>query len=180
MEVKNNLSNWVVGNLDNAVNTWNSKLNEIWTLVTQAPTEFKNGTIWNVVTNIHGAMQAIGLALIVLFFMVGVVKTCGSFHEIKKPEQALKLFLRFALAKIVVTYGLQLLMSIFEIVQGVISTIMTSSGFGGTTQTILPNELISAVESCGFFESIPLWAVTLIRRFNSYCTVFYNDFNCIW
>lgn len=174
------MSNWVVGNLENAVSTWNNKLNEIWTLVTQSPIDFKSGAIWNVVTNIHGAMQAIGLALIVLFFMIGVVKTCGSFHEIKKPEQAIKLFIRFALAKIVVTYGLQLLMSIFEIVQGVISTIMTSAGFGGTTQTVLPNELISAVESCGFFESIPLWAVTLIRRFNCYNIIFYNDFNYIW
>ena len=58
------------------------------------------------------------LALLVLFFVVGVVKTCGSFAELKKPEHALKLFIRFALAKGVVTYGLQLMMALFEIVQG--------------------------------------------------------------
>lgn len=43
----------------------------------------------------NGAVQAIGLALLVLFFVVGMVKTCGSFIEVKKPEHALKLFVRF-------------------------------------------------------------------------------------
>ncbi len=154
--------NWVVQNLQNALETWNSKLSEIWGLITQSPEQFKGGTIWNVIVNIHGALQAIGLALLVLFFVVGVMKTCGSFAEVKKPEHALKLFIRFAIAKIVVTYGLNLMLSIFKIVQGAISTIMTAAGLGGATQTTLPQGIINAIESCGFFESIPLWAVTLI------------------
>ena len=154
--------NWVVQNLENALDTWNSKLSEIWTLITHAPQQFKGGTIWNVIVNIHGAVQAIGLALLVLFFVVGVMKTCGSFAEVKKPEHALKLFIRFALAKGAVTYGLQLMLAVFNIVQGLISTIMTSAVFGTSTRTVLPSEIVTAVESCGFFESIPLWAVTLI------------------
>lgn len=156
------MSNWVVGNLQNAIDTWNDKLSEIWTLVTQSPTEFRGGAIWNVIVNINGAVQAIALALLVLFFVVGVMKTCGSFAEVKKPEHALKLFIRFALAKGLVTYGLELLMAVFKIVQGLVTTIMNSAGFGGASQTVLPSEIISAVESCGFFESIPLWAITII------------------
>lgn len=156
------MSNWVVGNLQNAIDTWNDKLSEIWTLVTQSPTEFRGGAIWNVIVNINGAVQAIALALLVLFFVVGVMKTCGSFAEVKKPEHALKLFIRFALAKGLVTYGLELLMAVFRIVQGLVTTIMNSAGFGGASQTVLPSEIISAVESCGFFESIPLWAITII------------------
>lgn len=154
--------NWVVQNLQNALDTWNSKLGEIWQLVTQTPETFKGGSIWNVILNIHGAVQAIGLALLVLFFVVGVMKTCGSITEVKKPEHALKLFIRFAISKIVVTYGLDLMLSLFKIVQGVISTIIQASGLGGATSTTLPQEIITAVEKCGFFESIPLWAVTLI------------------
>ena len=107
-------------------------------------------------------MQAIGLALLVLFFVVGVMKTCGSFVEVKKPEHALKLFIRFALAKGLITYGLELMMALFRIVQGTIDTIMNAAGFGAASQTILPAEIVTAVEDCGFFESIPLWAVTLI------------------
>jgi hypothetical protein len=154
--------NWVIDNLNNALQTWNDKMSEIWLLVTQSPTEFKGGGIWNVIIDIHGALQATGLALLVLFFVIGVVKTCGSFAEVKKPEHALKLFIRFALAKGVVTYGLELMMALFNIVQGIISTIMSSSGLGSATQTVLPNTIVQAVEDCGFLASIPLWAVTLI------------------
>ena len=154
--------NWVVQNLENALNTWNSKLAEIWILVTQTPETFKGGAIWNVIKNIYGGMQAIGLALLVLFFVVGVMKTCGSLTEVKKPEHALKLFIRFAIAKIVVTYGMDLMLSLFKISQGIVSKIMTVANITSSTKSTLPSGIITAIESCGFFESIPLWAVTLI------------------
>lgn len=154
--------NWVVQNLENALATWNDKLSEIWTLITQSPETFKGGAIWSVVVNIHGALQAIGYALLVLFFVIGTVKTCGSFADVKKPEHAVKLFVRFALAKGVITYGMELMMALLSIIQGVISSIMNAAGFGTPQETVLPAEIITAVEECGFFESIPLWAVTLI------------------
>ena len=74
----------------------------------------------------------------------------------------MKLFVRFAIAKGLITYGMELMMAILEIIQGVVSTIMNSAGFGSPQATVLPQEIITAVEDCGFFESIPLWAVTLI------------------
>ena len=154
--------NWIVQNLQNALNTWNSKLADIWNLVTQTPETFKGGAIWNVIKNIYGGMQAIGLALLVLFFVVGVMKTCGSLTEVKKPEHALKLFIRFAIAKIVVTYGMDLMMAIFKISQGIVSKVMTISKITSSTNSTLPTEMIKAIEDCGFFESIPLWEVTLI------------------
>ena len=154
--------NWVVQNLQNALGTWNDKLAEVWQLMTMSPENFKGGGIWNVILNINGAMQAIGLALLVLFFLAGVVQTSANLTDVKRPEHALKLFLRFAIAKGVVTYGLELMMAVFEIVQGVISKIMRTSGLGGASKTSLPAEMIDAIEDCGFFESIPLWAVTII------------------
>ena len=154
--------NWVVQNLENALETWNEKLAEIWHLITTTPQDFKGGGIWSVIVNINGAVQSIGLALLVLFFVAGMVKTCGSFTEVKKPEHALKLFVRFAIAKGAITYGMELMLALFNIVQGTISTIMSSAGFGSPQQTVLPAEMITTIEDCGFFESIPLWAVTLI------------------
>ena len=154
--------NWVVDNLNNALNTWNSKMTEVWQLVTQSPVDFKGGGIWKVITDINGALQAIGLALLVLFFVVGVVKTCGSFAEIKRPEHAFKLFIRFVLAKAAITYGMELMMALFNIVQGIISTIMNSSGFSQGNKSVLPDSIVTAINNCGFWQSIPLWAVTLI------------------
>ena len=153
--------NWIVGNLQNALDTWNGKLSEIYTLVTQNPSSFKGGTIWEIIVNINGALQAIGLALLVLFFVIGVVRTCTNFSELKRPEQAVKLFLRFAIAKGIVTYGLELMLAVFRIIQGIVSTIMAKSSFQASAM-ILPQEIITAIEDCGFFESIPLWAVTIL------------------
>ena len=154
--------NWVIQNLENALSTWNEKLTEIWSLLTTTPQDFKGGGIWEVIVDINGAVQAIGYALLVLFFVIGMVKTCSSFVDVKKPEHALKLFIRFALAKGLVTYGMELMLALFDIVQGVISTIMNSAGLGANSDTTLPDEMVTAIEECGFFESIPLWAVTLI------------------
>ena len=155
-------SNWIVGNLQNSLDTWNSKLNEIWTLVSTSPENFKGGNIWNVIVNIHGGLQAIGLALLVLFFVVGVMKTCGSITEVKKPEHAFKLFIRFAIAKVLVTNGLELMMAIFRIIQGTVNQIMNVVGIGSASVANLPQEMIDTINACGFFESIPLWAVTLV------------------
>ena len=154
--------NWVVQNLQNALETWNGKLADIWNLITQTPETFKGGAIWSVIKDIYGGMQAIGLALLVLFFVIGVMKTCGSFTEVKKPEHALKLFVRFAIAKIVVTYGMDLMLAVFKISQGIVAKIMSIANVTNSVNSTLPQSMITTIENCGFFESIPLWAVTLI------------------
>ena len=93
---------------------------------------------------------------------MGIMRQFNSFQEIKRPEQALKLFIRFVLAKAAVTWGLDLMMAMFTIVQGIISKIMIASGLNGNGATYLPQSMIQTIEDCGFWESIPLWAVTLI------------------
>lgn len=152
----------IIDNLINAIQTWNEKMAEIWLLLTQSPETFKGGVIWEIIVKVHGAMLSIGLALLVLFFVFGIVKTCTNMNEIKRPEQAMKLFLRFAIARGLVVYGMDFMKAIFEIIQGVISSIMNTVGVGTATETVIPQEIIDAVENVGFLESIPLWAVTLL------------------
>lgn len=157
-----NSGNWIIDNLMYALQVWNEKLAEIWNLIIQSPQSFKGGAIWNVIVSINGALKAIGTALLVLFFLVGVVKTAGSISEVKRPEHALKLFVRFAIAKGVITYGLDLMIAIFKIVQGVISTSMHTAGLGSITAVTLPSQITNAVNGLTFFQSIPVWAVSLI------------------
>lgn len=154
--------NWIIENLENALSTWNSKMAEIFQLLTQSPETFKGGGIWNVIVNIHDAVRAVGLGLLVLFFVIGVIKTCGSFTELKRPEVAIKVFVRFAIARAAVTYGLEVMMALFSIVQGLIARIMTAAGFSGAGDTVLPQSIKDAINDTGFFDSIPLWAVTLL------------------
>lgn len=154
--------NWIAEILQNALNTWNDKLSEVWALLTTSPEAFKGGGVWNVISNIHGGLKAIGYALLVLFFVMGAVKTCGSFTEIKRPEIAVKLFVRFALAQAAITYGMELLLALLSISQGVITNIIGASGIGGQAALSLPGGIITAIETVGFLDSIPLWIVSLL------------------
>lgn len=154
--------NWIVHNLQGALDTWNSKMGEIVGLLTTSPADFRGGGIWDAILTIHGAVQAIGLSLLVLFFLVGMVKTCGSFAEVKKPEVVFKLFIRFILAKAAIVYGLELMMAFLSVVQGMIGSMLSAVGFDGTSPTVLPPEMIEAIEGVDFLNSIPLWAVTLL------------------
>ena len=154
--------NWIIDNLNSALGTWNGKLAEIWTLISTTPEEFKGGGVWTVIEGINGALQAIGCALLVLFFVMGIVKTCSSFAELKKPEMVFKCFIRFVLAQAAVTHGMELMTALFKVAQGMISTIMTASGMSALTDTTLPDEMVTIIEDVGFLESIPLWAITLL------------------
>ena len=149
-------------NLNSALGTWNGKLAEIWQLLSTTPEEFKGGGVWTVIQGINGALQAIGCALLVLFFVMGIVKTCSSFTELKKPEMVFKCFIRFVLAQAAVTHGMELMTALFKVAQGMISTIMTASGLSALTDTTLPAEMVTIIEDVGFLESIPLWAITLL------------------
>ena len=157
-----NSGNWIIDNIMNALSVWNAKLQEIWLLITQNPESFKGGGIWSVVVSINGALKAIGYGLLVLFFVVGVMKTCGSFAEVKRPEHAAKLFIRFILAKAVVGYGLDLMMALFRIVQGVIFTTMNTAGLTTQAAVTMPEEMTAAIQALTFCQSIPAWAVSLI------------------
>jgi len=154
--------NWIVENIQNALSKWSEYLDIVWTLLTTPPQDFRGGGIWSVILNIHSSIQAIALALLVLFFLVGVVKTCGSFAELKRPEVAVKLFIRFIIAKVLITHGLELMLALFSIVQGVITTIMRASGVITSTGMAMPDEMVEKIEGLGFLASIPLWAVSLI------------------
>ena len=154
--------NWIVDNLNSALGTWNGKLAEIWTLLSTGPEEFKGGGVWSVIVGINDGLKAIGYALLVIFFVMGVVKTCGSFTELRKPEQVLKCFVRFALAQAAVSHGMELMTAFFTVGQGMVNTIMDASGLSALTDTTLPDEMVTIIEDVSFLDSIPLWAVTLL------------------
>ena len=152
---------WIADNLDNAFDTWNDKIAELWQLVGETPENFKGGHIWQVIQGINGSIQAIGLGLLVVFFALSVAKGTLNFADLKRPEQAIKYFLRFVGAKAAVTYGLSIMTTIFSICGGVVSSIAAQMG-GMTAAVKLPDGMRDTINGLGFFESIPLWFVTLL------------------
>ena len=154
--------NWIVENLENALATWNEKLAEIWQLVSMTPQEFKGGGIWNIVVQINDALQAIGYGLLVLFFAMGLFKNTVNFQELRRPEAALRYFLHFVAAKAAVTYCMPLMLAVFEICGGVVSTVAGQMGGMAGNVGTLPGEISAAIGNVGFLASIPLWLVTIL------------------
>ena len=154
--------NWIVEHLQSAFATWNSKLTEIWSLVTTTPQEFKGGGIWNIVVQINDALQAIGYGLLVLFFAMGLFKNTMNFQELRRPEAALRYFLHFVAAKAAVTYCMPLMLAVFDICGGIVSTVAGQMGGMAGNVGTLPGEISAAIGNVGFLASIPLWLVTIL------------------
>ncbi|MBR2553572.1 MAG: hypothetical protein IKE94_01810 [Aeriscardovia sp.] len=140
-------------------------LDKMWSILTTSPQNFKGGGIWSIITTINGVLGAIGTALLVLFFTVGVVKTCGSFAELKRPETAVKVFVRFVIAKALIDNGLTLMVDFVTIVQSVISKITASSSIGTALEFTIPSDVQASFESVGILDgAIPIWAVCFIAH----------------
>ena len=155
-------NNWVVDNLQNAFTTWNTKMEEMWGLLTQSPETFKGGTIWSTIVTINGGMQAIGYGLLVLFFAISLFRSAASFRDFQRPEYVVRHLIQFVLAKVAITYGMDLLTKIFAVCNGIVATAAGSIGGADGASITMPTEIIDAINSLGFLESIPLWAVTLL------------------
>lgn len=153
---------WIAENLIKSFDTWNDKLKEIWSLVSESPETFKGGAIWELAQNMNGALQAIGYGLIVLFFAISIFKSTANFQDFRRPEQALRYFIRFVAAKSAVTYGMDIMTALFAICGGIVSTVAGRLGSLTGAAVTLPDEIKTAIEEVGFWESIPLWLVTIL------------------
>ena len=148
--------------LQNALSIWNFIQRTIVGTIATSPESFRGGSVWPVIQSVYGGLQAVGYALLVLFFVIGVIRTCGSFAEMKRPELALKLFVRFAIAKGVITYGMDIMLTLMTIGQGIIRTIFNAAGLTDAGALTVPETVIDAVENSRLTDSILLLEVTLI------------------
>lgn len=150
MFVSGDTTPWLIEILQNALNTWNERLGQVFTILTTSPQSFGGGVIYDVIKSINGAMQSIGLSLLVIFLLVGVVKKSTSFEDMKRPEQILKLFLRFVIGKAVISYGMPLMSEILSVGLGIIANM-------GTTQIAnisLAPEIVAAAQDAGFMATL--------------------------
>ena len=147
-------NNWIVENLTNAFGVWNSKMTEMWSLLTESPQTFKGGTIWQTIVTINGGMQAIGYGLLVLFFAIGIFRSASGFRDFQRPEHLLRHFIYFVLAKLGITYGMDLLVDVFDVCSGIVATAAGSVGGLTGASVALPQEIADAIGDVGFLASM--------------------------
>lgn len=155
-------SNWIIINLQNALDTWNSKLMEIIRLLNVSPAQFKDGKVFSVIETLNRYFTSIGLSLLVLVFVIGVLRSTMDFRELKRPERAIGIFIRFALSKYIVSNSLNLALRLFEFVGGISENVISSLNVNVLSNSVLPSEIKEAVDNITFLESVPVWIVTLL------------------
>ena len=155
-------NNWIVDNLENALTTWNDKLAEMWTLLTESPPdlwgrhdlEYGNDHQWSHASH---RLRTAGAIPCHQHFQ----KLCN-LPGLSAPGYVFKHFIYFILAKLGITYGMDLMVNIFDVCNGIVATAASSVGGITNASAALPPEIITAIEDVGFLASIPLWLVTLL------------------
>lgn len=153
---------WTTELMEMALAIWNEKLAEVWTLLSMSPQEFKGGAVWNVAVSIHNGLLAVSYGLLILFFAMSIFKSAMDFHELKRPEVALRFFIRFAAAKVAVTYGMEIMGVLFTICAGIMQTVAGGLGDSIALSAELPDAIKEAVIDAGFVETIPLFLIAAI------------------
>ena len=110
---------------------------------------------------IHDVLQGLALGILVVCFLAGVFKTTATMAEFKRPEVAVKALVRFVLARILVVYGLELMMAMLDIAQGVVTTIIDNGGFSPEAMA-LPQAVKADVAEIGVIERDFAWGLTLV------------------
>ena len=154
--------NWIVENINNAFATWNEKVAEIWALIATSPQDFKGGGIWSVMVDINGGMKAVAYSLLILFTAMSIFSGTMNFKELRRPETALRYFIRFVATKTAITYCMDIMTLVFEICGNVAARVAENLGAAAGLQATLSDEMTQTIDSVGFFDSIPLWIVSLI------------------
>lgn len=153
-------NNWRTDLIEWALMIWSKILDEIHRILTLPINEFHPNVWQNTIMPIHDMVLGVALGLVGVFFFIQVVHSAASFAELKRPEVMVKILVRLVLTKTVVTYGLDLILSIFSAVQGVIGGIISSgfTKFDGFTAEMI--ELFNS--NVGLWNGMVLFAVALI------------------
>jgi hypothetical protein len=148
--------------LQDALTFWNEKYAEVVSMLTTTPTGFQDGTLWSVVRNVYNAISAIGLALVVLCWVVGVVKSVGTLTELKRPEVSVKVIVRLIIVQYVVTHALSIMMQFIKLANDIIKAVSDATGTSTTMNLTVPQEIIHATSSLGWINAIGPWCLSLV------------------
>lgn len=152
-----------VGLLQDALDIWNEYYTKIITILTTSPESLYSG-VWNAMKTINNYLSVIGVALVVIFFYIGLTKNVIRLEELRRPANFFGLFIRLVLAQAFVANSSQLLLKIMEIIQGCIVGISNLfGGFGSNGRVAaVPNEIVMLARDAGWSTGLGIWVLALI------------------
>lgn len=139
-----------------ALRFWGKCSDYIWGMLTSSLEGWKDGILWDIAVNVNDGIRYIAYGLLVIFFGCSLIRESVSFSDMKRPENILRLFLRYIIAKAVITYGMTLMGTIYKIAGGIVSKIR-SVGFNNPYTVRgggVPEWVQEAISNLTWYESL--------------------------
>lgn len=161
------LGEQAINQLESGLSSWETKMNEVVTLLTTDPTLFRGGTIWSYVEVMYNAVLGFGISLLVISFFWGLLESAGTLVEMKRPENVFRTFVRVAVVEYFVVNGKDFLLKLMSVGQDIISDIWTSRVLDSSNpdsgrilyRYSVPDEIVSAASTLNFSEKLTFWLV---------------------
>lgn len=152
-----------IEHLEDAVSTWNTKLAEAIDLITTSPVDFREGTIYNIMEDIHTVMVGIAIPILIICFFIGIFRVSSNITEMKRPELAVKMFVRVAVAEYLVTNSMTLMIDLMNIGQSLISDIFHACHVGSEQFSLtVPTEINEAFQQMNWVDRLGPWVISLL------------------
>ncbi len=146
--------------IQEALGLWSEWYSKIFNTLVETPAEFQGGTLWTIVTNIMQITEAVGVSLLILFFLYGIIKSTLDFRDlIRNPRLIFMQFIRFFFAKFFVIHATEIMLSVMNFAKNIILQI------GGTTPTMdlqVPAELQTALQAADWDAGLGAWVTATV------------------
>jgi hypothetical protein len=138
---------------------WDSIIGTVTGVLTASP-DAQFPAAWNIIQNINAAFQSLGYGLLALFFVMGLLKSAVTFEEFKRPETFIRHIVQLILAMSVISHGMEIVTGMFYYGSMLVSTVVSYGDLGSAT--VMPENIITAIDGMGFFGSIGMFIVAFI------------------
>lgn len=153
--------------LNYSLKIWANTLSVIIKVLTTPLDQMFDGTVWKVIKTVCQALEAVGTTILIICFLMGVVSALSSMVDTRRGENAAKVFIRFIIAKEVVTRGLEIMLGIMSLSQSIISKIIKATGIEKTISKAagsnnVPSEIIDSISDAKLMTRIGCWLIALL------------------
>lgn len=153
--------------LDYALQIWANTLSIILNVLTTPLDKMFDGNVWAVIKTVCQALQAIGTTILIICFLMGVVNALSSMVDTRRGENAAKVFIRFIIAKEVVTRGLDIMLGLMSFSQSLVIKVIDATGIKNTIAKAagnnhVPSDIIDSISDANLMTRIGCWLIALL------------------
>ena len=143
------------------------KMDIFLTLLTTDLTTYNGGGIWVAIVNVYNVLLTVGVTLANMFIWAELIESISRWVEIRKGSVLAFFAIQIIIVNAIIYYSKDILLTIYQIVLGITSSVMESTGIvteDGTTffHISVPEEFTEAVESLTVTQSIGMVVMIIV------------------